>query len=224
MSARPPVTRRDAHEPGAGGLGRVLTALALTLLISIIVEWIGMTLWWPDESVGHSERLLAAERHHLDREFVETLSRSPAAVVVKSTVATLLRVGESTGDALCRMNSCTGWPASVRPYLASARNIVLVFVARLEVLALATPLFALFALVGIAEGLMRRDQRRWGGGRESSFVYHHGKRLLRRLMLVAWVVYLASPVAIYPGWVFVPFAAVFGAAGAVTIGTFKKHI
>ena len=39
-----------------------------------------------------------------------------------------------------------------------------------------TPVFVLFTLVALVDGLVRRDLRRWGGGRESSFVYHYAKQ------------------------------------------------
>ena len=80
-----------------------------------------------------------------------------------------------------------------RDYLAAAMNITQVFGLRLAVLVLSSPVFVLFGLVGLTEGLVRRDLRRWRGGWESSFVYHHAKRVVLPLPVGAAIVYLAAP-------------------------------
>ena len=66
-----------------------------------------------------------------------------------------------------------------------------VFAARLAILTLATPVFGLFAAVALVDGLVRRDPRRWVGGRQSSFVYHYAKKAALPLVIIAWVRYLA---------------------------------
>ena len=46
---------------------------------------------------------------------------------------------------------------------------------RLAILTLATPVFGLFTLVALVDGLVRRDLRRWGG-EGKFFVYHYAKK------------------------------------------------
>ncbi|MCX8516905.1 MAG: DUF4400 domain-containing protein [Rhodoferax sp.] len=50
-------------------------------------------------------------------------------------------------------------------------------------------------MVGVVDGLVRRDLRRWGGGRESSFVYHHAKRYTHWALTGGFGLYLAWPFA-----------------------------
>ena len=64
-------------------------------------------------------------------------------------------------------------------------TVTQVFAVRMAVLTLAMPVFLLFGLVGVTDGLVQRDLRRWGGGRESSFVYHHAKRFIMPAVLGA---------------------------------------
>ncbi len=45
---------------------------------------------------------------------------------------------------------------------------------------------------------MRRDLRKFGAGRESSFVYHRAKRTLLPLMVSPWVIYLSLPLTVNP--------------------------
>ena len=134
------------------------------------------------------------------------------------------RVADAIGSRLIAWLPSNASLAGFQVYLEAMTNVMQTFAVRLTVLALATPVFALFGLVGLAEGLMRRDLRRWGGGRESSFVYHHTKKLLGPSILSAWMLYLAAPFTIHPNLVLVPFAVSFAVGVAVTTGTFKKYL
>ena len=71
---------------------------------------------------------------------------------------------------------------------------------------------------------MRRDLRRWGGGRESSFVYHYAKQSVLPLVALAWAVYLALPFSLHPSVIVLPFAALFALSVSIMAGTFKKYL
>ena len=99
-----------------------------------------------------------------------------------------------------------------------------VFTVRLAILVLSLPVFVLFAWVSLVDGLVLRDLRRWGGGRESSFVYHYARKATLPLFLPAWVLYLVSPISVHPSWILLPFALAFALAIRITAGTFKKYL
>ena len=86
------------------------------------------------------------------------------------------------------------------------------------------PVFVMFSLVAFVDGLVKRDLRRWGGGRESSFVYHWAKRSALPLLVLTWVIYLALPFSLHPSIVVLPFATLFAQSVAVTASTFKKYL
>ena len=67
-----------------------------------------------------------------------------------------------------------------------------------------------------------RDRRKFGAGRESSFLYHHARRLIGPIMLSAWVLYLSIPISIYPNIILVPAAFLFGLSICVTAASFKN--
>ncbi len=113
---------------------------------------------------------------------------------------------------------------AVATHAEAARNIVQLFAVRLAVLILTLPTFVLFFVVGLIDGLVRRDLRRWGGGRESSYLYHYAKKSVWRFVLIAAITYLALPISLHPAFVLVPFAILFAASINITASTFKKYM
>jgi integrating conjugative element membrane protein (TIGR03747 family) len=99
-----------------------------------------------------------------------------------------------------------------------------VFLVRLLVLTLTLPLFLMTAFVGFVDGLVRRDVRRFGAGRESGFLYHRARATLMPLAVLPWVTYLALPVSVHPLLILLPSAALLGVAVDVASATFKKYL
>ena len=220
-------------------LAQAMQWLLLSLIFSIIVEWAGMVLWWPEEGLDHSRRMLAAEMGYLDAEFRRSVVTSDPARYART-------VADKTYYALfefTRIVDALDWlsrpPAAgeegLRPklhrlyrpiadFVVAAMQITQVFSVRLAILTLATPVFVLFTLVALVDGFVQRDLRRWGGGRESSFVYHWAKRSALPLLVLSWVVYLALPFSLHPTFVILPFATLFSLSVAVTASSFKKYL
>ena len=75
--------RRVAEE---GWLAKQLTAAAkviqwllLSLLFSILIEWAGMVLWWPEQGLEHSRAMLEHELGYLDTDLRRSLMTSDPA-------------------------------------------------------------------------------------------------------------------------------------------------
>ena len=60
-------------------LAQAITWLLLSLVFSVIIEWAGMVLWWPEEGLGHSRKMLAAELGYLDADFRRSVVTSDPA-------------------------------------------------------------------------------------------------------------------------------------------------
>ena len=112
----------------------------------------------------------------------------------------------------------------VAEFVIAGMQVTQVFSVRLAILTLAMPVFVLFSLVALVDGFVKRDLRRWGGGRESSFVYHWAKRSAMPLLVLSWVIYLALPFSLHPTFIVLPFATFFALSVAVTASTFKKYL
>lgn len=211
--------------------------LLLALIMSVTVEWLGMTWWWPEQGTRHSRALLDSELRYLSTEarhslvedaasFARTLADAVHHALYETTrlahLITWLHAAPPPQDTLRRWLHARYLP--LHDYTVAALTITQLFAVRLAILILALPAFVLFGLAGLSDGLVERDLRRWGGGRESSWRYHHAKRLVLPLLGMAWLLYLALPLSVTPGLVVVPFAALFGLALAIMASSFKKYL
>lgn len=216
---------------------RVFFALLLALLFSIVVEWIGMTFFWDESGSGHANRMLEIEIEYLNDDFRQSIvTSSPAQFARDMADASYYYLFEWTG-----LIKFIEWAASDQPqssvhhyahvialglwdYVLAMIAVTQVFAVRLSILILAIPVFILALVAGFTDGLVQRDLRRWGGGRESSFLYHHSKKVIYPAILSAWVVYLAMPFSVHPSFIIVPFTLLAGIAMAVSASTFKKYL
>ena len=102
-----------------------------------------------------------------------------------------------------------------------AQDVVL----RLSVAIFALPAFVLACLVGVVDGLVRRDLRRWQGGRESSFVYHHAKRWAVWSLTGGFGLYLSWPFGGFnPAYMILVFTVLVAATLSTTVASFKKYV
>jgi integrating conjugative element membrane protein (TIGR03747 family) len=219
-------------------VAQVLAWLFFAWIIAIAVEWLGMRLWWPEEGLGHSRRVLETELRFLEIDFRRSLvSADPVHFVRDAAARTQAALSERPHfvRAISALRGALVHDTPLRarmrqalrslvPYGVAAVQVSALFAARLATLALALPLLGLLTLVGLVDGLVRRDLRRWGGGRESSFVYHWAKRLTLPLLIFAAVLYLAFPYSVHPSAIAVPFTTVFAVSLSIAASTFKKYL
>lgn len=215
----------------------VLTLLGLVLVtwfFSVLIEWLGMALgWWALPGAQHSEQLVRTELDWLGRDFAEAAGSRPHEWAYRGAELLYRYSG---------LEALLGWvvdPAPTRwailetlrarllafgEYLLAAGFITRLIGARLAVVLLSLPVFALAAVVGLIDGLVQRDLRRFGGGAESSFAYHHLKKVLKPLVWGPVLLYMATPWSLHPSVVFVPPALLFGWLVAKTAARFKKYL
>jgi len=71
---------RDSRQGLIGGFLTTITQgigwLLLSLVISVLIEWVGMVYWWPDQGLEHSRDMLAAEIGYLQADFGRSLVSS----------------------------------------------------------------------------------------------------------------------------------------------------
>ncbi len=232
--APPPVASSGRPWSLAAVLDAAITLIVMALIswgLSILVEWLGMALgWWALPGAAHSEHLLQTELAWLGQEGAIHADTSRPARWAEhgaalwyhySGVGALL---EWVATPQTHLEPLRVQVLSFSEYLLAAGFITQLIGARLAVVVLSVPVFGLAAVVGLIDGLVQRDLRRFGGGAESGFTYHHLKKVLVPLMWGPVVVYLATPWPLHPTAVFVPPALLFGWLIAKTAARFKKYL
>lgn len=216
---------------------RIIGLLIASLLFSILIEFAGLLLFWGDQGWRHSQAMLNSELGWLSEHFKASLIlQQPGQTIVRVldflNQWLLVKTGFADFAQQARLSSQSKgfWSGinqlyvSVEDFVLAAVYVSLTFVVRLTILVLATPLFLLAMFTGFVDGLMRRDLRKFGAGRESSFVYHRAKRAVLPLLIVPWIIYLSLPFSLNPIAMLLPCAVLLGAAVAITSTTFKKYL
>ncbi|OCW18434.1 TIGR03747 family integrating conjugative element membrane protein [Pseudomonas sp. S3E12] len=232
-----PIQRPGLIVSAIGLVLRIIGLLIASLLFSILIEFAGLLLLWGDQGWRHSQAMLSHELGWLSEHFKSSLIlQQPGQTIVRwldfLKQWLLVKTGFTDFAQQAQVSSqgkgFWGWInqlyVSIEDFVLAAVYVSLTFVVRLTILALATPLFLLAMFTGFIDGLMRRDLRKFGAGRESSFVYHRAKRAVIPLLSVPWILYLSLPFSLNPMLVFVPCAVMLGVAMAITTATFKKYL
>ncbi|MGV6989222.1 TIGR03747 family integrating conjugative element membrane protein [Testudinibacter sp. P80/BLE/0925] len=210
---------------------RILGVLIISLILSILFEWIGITWFWPDEGYRHSQQMMLTEISWFTSDFTQSLLHtSPHGfaeyvitqvheyLFVKTGLARWLEAQHAHGS----MSYYVYFYA--RAYIESIIYVTITFIIRVLIIVFTSPLFLLAAIVGLTDGLVRRDIRRFGYGYESSFIYHHAKRTVFPILTVAWMIYLAIPFSVHPNFILIPAAILLGLAISITSASFKKYL
>lgn len=193
-------------------------------MLAIALEWLGEAFLWRNTCASHSEQVLQAIW-----QWWRGSAGTPTWLVEDLTlVSGKLQQGSAALVASLNRQSGLFWTEAVTTVihcaLLSADNVTLTFLLRLAILLQALPLFALIIVVGLIDGLVRRDLRRFGAGHESGFVYHHARRMISSSLAATGLVWLAVRIFLVPEYLFIPAAAGIGLAVSMTGGSFKKYV
>lgn len=216
---------------------RIFGLLLASLLLSLLFEYIGLAFFWQEEGWKHSQTMFSTELSWLSENFRQSLLVSdPGQTIgwlmnqayewlfVKSGFMAFSQSAHVNANGKGILAWASGIYVLIEDYVLASVYVTMTFLVRVSILVLSIPLFILAFLTGAVDGLMRRDLRRFGAGRESSFVYHRAKRLIVPLLVAPWIIYLSIPITVYPQLVLIPCAISLGIAVAVTAATFKKYL
>ena len=193
-----------------------------TWMLAIALEWLGDVFFWRNACASHSEQVLKSTW-----QWWRSSAGAPVWLVENlAIVSGKLQQGITTLIASFNGQSGLFWTETVttviRCALLSAGNVTLTFLLRLAILLQALPLFALTITIGLIDGLVRRDLRRFGAGHESGFVYHHARRMIGPNLAVTGVVWLAMPVFILPKYTLVPGIIITSISVSIASWLFRK--
>lgn len=230
------------QSPGAVGgiIGFIVTALFwlfFSLLLSIAIEWMGMTFWWPEAGAQHSIDMYEREISYLGTDLRHSLvSSDPAGFAAwlsglvhdlwarSGALKVIAWMATPPSEGASFQGRLHGMFHGLHDYAAAMVFITMVFAVRLAILTLSMSVFVLFGLYGLVDGLTERDIRRFSAGRESAYVFHLAKRAVTPMLVLTWALYLSMPFSLHPAIVILPFAALCALFIRITSATFKKHL
>lgn len=220
---------------------KVIGILLASLLVSLLIEYAGMTFIWAGEGAEHSRQVMLTESGYLSEGFTRSLILSQPVTVISARIqqayqwifvdtgfiswVNTARSAHSQGGTVETLILAGSWLArALWEYLQATVYVTIIFAIRVAILMLSVPLFIMVSVIGIVDGLVRRDLRRYGAGYESSFVYHHAKRYVKPAMYGPCMLYLAWPTAVWPNLLLLPSAIMLGFVLTVVTGAFKKYL
>lgn len=225
-------TSKRAKKKGiCNTLSALISALFISLLLSILFEWLGIAFFWPEQGYLHSQQMMIQELGWISENTTHRLlgyTPGELASIITLSVHDWLFVKTGFQEWLHSPQQYSHWEQFIYyyggSYLEAIIYVSITFVIRLIVIVLTSPLFLLAAFTGFTEGLMMRDLRKFGSGRESSFLYHHARRYIKPVMIGSWIIYLSIPFSIYPNLILIPAAFLFGLSICITTASFKKYL
>ncbi len=220
---------------------KIIGILLTSLLVSLLIECVGMTFLWVHEGAEHSRQVMLTESGYLSHGFTRSLLMSAPVTVITGWISQAYqwlfvdsgfinwldeaRQASPKADASQLLNRAGGWLVMVLwDYLQAAVYVTVIFAIRVAILVLSIPLFIMVSMTGIVDGLVRRDLRRYGAGYESSFVYHHAKLYVKPALYGPCMLYLAWPTAVWPDLLLLPAAMLLGVVLSVVTRSFKKYL
>ena len=242
----PPPDRSPAQRRSRGPVS-LLFALLVGLVLTTIASWLfatvieigGMYTLWKGQGAAHARAALEEDYGYI-RGF-------PRSLIVRDTEGfarrmagwgawpfEFLRTSALVERARSRApNPGAGFPQNLFGHLAvhtaewveAAKYAAQDTMVRLAIALYGLPAFAMALTIGLTDGLVRRDLRKWGGGRESSFLYHHSKRFTGWFLTVGFGAYLAWPFGgLNPAYMVLVFAAAVALALSTAVSSFKKYL
>lgn len=191
--------------------GRIIGLVIGALILRIVLELAGLYFWWPQEGSRHVFQVMKQERVEL----VSALQPHP----LGKDIRVLL---ESGATHILKVRHRTTWLFQ-EPVTVLACTLVS-FMLRLTWLIAMLPLLCLSVVIGLTEGLVQRDLRRFGSGLESVFLHRYVIRFGCSITSTVWVFYLAQPLLVPEMLVLLPAALWFGITVWIAAGSFKRWI
>ena len=224
-------------EPGL--IGKSISAvvqlsiwLLVSLLISIIVEFIGISYFWPEQGENHAKQVLKQDLIYLNTKLklgshTYRYMAADKSINIKNGLGKI-NIFDQLKQATHHSDSkVSGLVMSIytryEQHWQAIIPVTQIFVIRLALIMFSLPAFLLAAGMGAVDGLVERDLRRWGGGRESSNVYNLARRSVIPTFILACMIYISLPMSINPAIVILPFALAFGLAVRVGFDRLKKY-
>lgn len=209
MSEQRPPPSRPAQGPVGwllSLLGRIIGLVIGALVLRVVLELAGLYFWWPQEGSRHVFQVMKREQSEL----VIALQPHPFG----NDVVMLLEKGATHVFLVNRLLQ--------KPFTGLTYTLVS-FMQRLIWLAAMFPLICLCVVIGLTEGLVQRDLRRFGSGLESVFLHIYIIKYGSSVTNILWIFYLVKPYYLPALLLLLPAALWMSISLQMAIGSFKRY-
>lgn len=213
----------------------LLGGLIMSIFISIIIEWIGLSYWWPDQP-DHAYQMFTYEYNAINDDFKTMIKNYQPIQVINVSISYMYDLLYNSAFTQATINwlndpNSSGMGLQMKrliiaghTYISSAGYIILTITMRAVVFILSLPWFVLCGALGAVNGLVEREIRKDEGGLEHAYVHHLVKDHKYLFINGAWVLYLAIPWSIHPSYLLIPAGLLFSYTIYLTMWTFKKYL
>lgn len=203
----------------------ILFAIFVSAFISFIIEALGIWFgWWDQPGVLHSQSMVEQEIIYLNDRLHKSVLEPVSGITVQQSFEYVLGkvVGffEFLGVAHYGKGDYYG---GFGAYVGAAVNMFILTVLRFMVFVFSLVLYLFFGWVGLSVGILERDKRRAGLGRESGTIFQISRSMVPISVVVPMIIYMSYPDSIDPVFIMWPAAAVFGVSVAYMAASFKKY-
>lgn len=207
----------------------------LCVLFGIVLEWFIMTKYYPEQGAYRSLRLLEAEMSYLANSQLVTTGYG------NTLISRLLIAQQHTylffAETL-KMEAALNGLSDLRfiqhgfdrmglldphVYAVSMLNMINVITLKVVVILLSLPIFLILMIWSVNAGLVQRAIRKYQVRNETSWIFHHAKRIKFWSIVLPVIVYLTWPNELSPLLIFGPCAFAYGASWFVMASKFKKN-
>ncbi|RBW47278.1 TIGR03747 family integrating conjugative element membrane protein [Psychromonas sp. B3M02] len=218
-------------------LVNILFWIFFSLIFSVIIEWVGIYFSWWNNGPQHSKIMLSEELNYANDSvkniFLGNDTSSyffwifnkfviAAKFIFQTFSSFFIFLHSMSGDIFNTSN--TEISNTVSSYFTAAFNISMVFLLRLFLVFFSLPLFLMAFLWGFVDGLVERDLRRFGAGRESSTVFDGAKSMVMPFFIAPFIIYLSFPTSINPMIMFAPSIIIQCVLYRTLFSKYKKYI
>ncbi len=184
----------------------VILAMLAGIILSVLLEWFLMAIdFWDEKGALHARNALIQELQWTNLNGY-SVDPAPYLTVVTGAIKPIINLG------------------LLQEYVLAFYYIAQITVLRIIVIICSIPAVFLIWTLGLLDGLVQRDLRKYQVLHESGFVYHNAKAIFGGSLALPPIVYMTYPSGFHPTL----FLLLFAGPSSLVIWTmaarFKKHL
>lgn len=209
--------------------------LIISICISIVIEWVGMTFWWADNP-DRAKEMFFNEYNAIANETRAKILKYEPILVINYTVTFMYNALFESSFTTAMQNwfadpNSSGVGLIIKKIIVSTYNyivasayVALTLTLRATIFILSLPFYVLCGFIGVTGGLVEREIRKDQGGIEHAFLYHMIRSHRYFFLNFFWVLYLSFPYEVRAEWFVLGGGLLFGITIYSMMWAFKKYL